>query len=255
MRLLALLVGCCLSFCASAANLIIIIDDMGNNLSLGQRALALPGPINFAFLPHTPQAKVLAEQAYTKGHGILLHAPMANIAAKKLGPGGLYPEMSQQQMQQSFLDSLSSIPHVQGFNNHMGSLLTQQPQAMRWIMQVAAKQDVFFVDSLTTAESVAATEAKNAGVANLTRNVFLDNQREYSALKQQFSQAVAIAKRKGQAILIGHPYPETIDFLEQELPHLLPQDIQLVQIDQLLRKNIWQAFEPMPNYRSKFQLY
>lgn len=255
MRLLLFLLGCCLNAQAAAADLIIIIDDMGNNLKLGQRALALTPPINFAFLPHTPQASMLAKQAYQQGHGILLHAPMANTSDKALGPGGLYPEMNQQQMQQVFSESLASIPHVQGFNNHMGSLLTQQSTAMRWLMQIAAEQDLFFVDSLTTANSVAAFEAEQAGVASLTRDVFLDNERDHDALKKQFNSALEIARQQGQVVLIGHPYPETLEFLEQQLPQLLPQGIKLIHIDHFLREKLWHSFEFDSHTPSKFQLY
>lgn len=254
MRLVLLLLCCCLSTQAAAAKLIIIIDDMGNNLKLGQRALTLTAPLNFAFLPHTPYASHLANKAYRQGHGILLHAPMANTSDKQLGPGGLYADMSQQQLQQTFNDSLQAIPHVQGFNNHMGSLLTQQVQAMQWIMQVAATRDLFFVDSLTTPNSVAADVAKRSGIATLVRDVFLDNERDQASLKKQFNVALKIAKQQGTAVLIGHPYPETLEFLEQELPQLLPQGIQLLQIDHFLRRNIWKNFELMPYGPSKFQL-
>lgn len=254
MRLLfvffSLLIGCS----SWAASLFIVIDDMGNNLSLGQRAVNLPSPINFAFLPHTPQAKSLANAAHQNGHGILLHAPMANIAHKELGPGGLLPSMEKSEMQAIFKASIQAIPHAQGFNNHMGSLLTQDPQAMNWLMEIAQAENLFFIDSLTSAKSVAAQQAEAMGVVNLTRDVFLDNQRSTQAIKQQFQRAIAVAEQKGHAVLIGHPYPETIEFLEQQLPILLPSHIRLRKLDEYLQPRIWQAFQLSPTQSSKFQL-
>lgn len=242
------------AYTAQAASLLIILDDMGNNQQRGEQAIALTAPLNLAFLPHTPQAKQLAEQAYQHGHGIMLHLPMASLTHKKLGPGGLYPNMDKATLQRSFNDSLASIPHVQGFNNHMGSLLTQQLLAMQWVMESAKEHNLFFVDSLTTPESVAAQEADKAGIPTLKRHVFLDNERTEEALKKQFSEAVYLAKKQGYAVLIGHPYPETLAFLEQALVQLLPQNVQLMRIDQFLQLRLWQPFDVKPAYFSKFQL-
>src|SRR5690554_933431 len=90
-----------------AASLLIIIDDLGNNYAAGAKIIALPSPLNLAFLPHTPQAPTLAQQAHQQGHGILLHAPMASIHHNKLGPGGLYPDMDKDSLQQTFEHSLA----------------------------------------------------------------------------------------------------------------------------------------------------
>lgn len=254
MRCVYLLVLLWLPFLVQANQLILIIDDLGNNSALGEQVLALKAPLNLAFLPHTPQAKTLAQQAFKLGHGILLHAPMASLGHNKLGPGGLYPEMGKNELQSTFADNLAAIPHVQGFNNHMGSLLTSDAQAMRWIMQVAKRQNIFFVDSLTTADSVATEAAHQAGVSTLKRHVFLDNERTQAAMQQQFAEAITRAKQNGHVVLIGHPYPETIKFLQQALPQLTPQNIQLTRIDEYLQQELWHPFLTPSSYYSKFQL-
>lgn len=202
---------------ASAGELIIVIDDVGNNRALGEQAVSLPAPVNLAFLPETPYAKRLAEQAWQQGHNVMLHAPMANTAGVPLGAGGLYPDMTEQQFKQTLNHSLDVIPHVSGFNNHMGSLLTQDCEKMRWAMDVAQQRQLFFVDSRTIANSCAARQAKAAGIAVLSRDVFLDNDRSYQALETQFNKAVAIAEKRGRAILIGHPYKESMAYLHAKL--------------------------------------
>lgn len=202
---------------ASAGELIIVIDDVGNNRALGEQAVSLPAPVNLAFLPETPYAKRLAEQAWQQGHNVMLHAPMANTAGVPLGAGGLYPDMTEQQFKQTLNHTLDVIPHVSGFNNHMGSLLTQDCEKMRWAMEVAQQRQLFFVDSRTIANSCAARQAKAAGIAVLSRDVFLDNDRSYQALEAQFNKAVAIAEKRGRAILIGHPYKESMAYLHAKL--------------------------------------
>lgn len=224
---------------AGAAELLLILDDIGNNRASGERALALPAPVNLAFLPHTPYAARLAEQAYARGHGIMLHAPMAADHGARLGPGGLQADMDQQTLQQTLSDNLQAIPHVQGLNNHMGSLLTSRPQAMAWVMTIARQQGLFFVDSLTSPASVALAQARAAGVPALERDVFLDNETDEAALQRQFEQALALARRRGYAVLIGHPYPQTLEFLQRRLPALAPRDIRLTRVNDFLSQRLW----------------
>jgi len=249
-----LLLCCLLSPFTQAADMLLIMDDLGNNWALGERALNLNGPINFAFLPYTPYASKLAVNAHRLGHGVLLHAPMANKTGKALGPGGLYAEMNKEEFQHQLRLNLASIPQVQGMNNHMGSLLTEKNEPMDWVMEVVQQQGLYFIDSLTSADSIAFKKAKQSGVPTLKRHVFLDNDVEESALEQQFSQALAIAKRGGLVVLIAHPYPETIDFLEEQLPLLAQQDIKLRRLDLYFQEQLWQPFRLPKNLLSKYQL-
>lgn len=224
---------------AAPAELLLIIDDIGNNRTLGERAIDLPGPLNLAFLPHTPFAARLAESAWRNGHGIMLHAPMANDHGARLGPGALTQDMDKTTLQQTLLDDIQAIPHVQGLNNHMGSLLTRQPDAMQWVMETARNEGLFFIDSLTSPQSVALKTAGKAGIPALERDVFLDNSTGEEALRGQYDQALKLARSHGHAVLIGHPYPETLAFLSRELPLLEAQGIRLTRIDDYLQRRIW----------------
>lgn len=227
------------SVCAAPAELLLIIDDIGNNRALGERAVDLPGPVNLAFLPHTPFAARLAESAWHNGHGIMLHAPMANDHGARLGPGALTQNMDKTTLQQTLVDDIQAIPHVQGLNNHMGSLLTRQPDAMQWVMETARNEGLFFIDSLTSPQSVALKTASKAGIPALERDVFLDNNTDEDALRKQYNHALKLARSRGHAVLIGHPYPETLTFLKRELPLLEAQGIRLTRIDDYLQHRIW----------------
>lgn len=234
--------------------MLLIMDDLGNNGPLGERALQLNGPINFAFLPYTPFASKLAVKAHRLGHGVLLHAPMANQQGRTLGPGGLYSNMPKTEFQQELRLSLASIPQVQGMNNHMGSLLTEQSEPMDWVMEVVQQQGLYFVDSLTSPNSIAFKKAKLSGVPTLQRNVFLDNNTDSAALQKQFSQAISIAKQRGQVVLIAHPYPETLAFLEKQLPLLAQHNVKLRRLDRYFQEQLWQPFRIPKNLLSKYQL-
>lgn len=239
------------------AQLILIIDDIGNNRSLGQQTLELPGPLNLAFLPHTPFARSLAEQAHQSGHTVMLHAPMANKTHAKLGPGGLTAEMTPQQWRDTLLDNIQAIPHVTGINNHMGSQLTENSAAMTVVMQVLKQQGLFFVDSLTTANSVAQREALKAGLPSLKRHIFLDHVAEEDIIRQQLQKAIQRAQQRGIAVAIGHPYPETLKVLQQELTALSQHQIELVSAGDYLQNTLWRDERDSALYGiapSKYQL-
>ncbi|MDF2183063.1 divergent polysaccharide deacetylase family protein [Neptuniibacter sp. CAU 1671] len=218
----------------SSPKLAIVIDDLGDNLKLGQRAVDLPGPVTLAFLPHRTFTKRLAERAHGLQREILLHQPMENSHDRWLGKGGLLVEMPTDTKRSVLLNSLASVPHVVGINNHTGSVMTTDMASMADVMSVLIEQDLFFIDSFTNPESVAWQVAHYAGVPFLIRDVFLDNEVDTQDLQQQYALALNTARSQGFAVLIGHPYPETLDFLEENIPRLSAQGIELVPASRLL---------------------
>lgn len=232
--------------------MVLVIDDLGPNLPQGQAVLELPGPLTYAVLPFTPHASRLAQMAEQLGKEIILHAPMANMADLPLGPGGLYPHLSEQEFKQVLHSSLDSLPHARGLNNHMGSLLTQQEQPMRWVMEVARERELFFIDSRTTAETQAAIIARDENIPVLERKVFLDHEVTAEYVEQQFLHAIEVAQSEGSVVVIGHPYPVTAAYLQQGLPLLDELGIQLVSASAFLRQEA--DLERLEGYQSPDKL-
>ena len=225
--------------------MVVIIDDLGDNLKKGLAAVHLPGPVTLAIMPHTPFGPRLAHAGHQLGKEIMLHAPMENHAGKRLGPGGLTSAMDEATFKTTLKEGLASIPHVEGLNNHMGSALTEKSEHMAWTMDVAAEQDLFFIDSRTSAKSQALAQARLHQIPSQSRDVFLDNDLSPEALKKQFNQAIRIAKRHGAVILIGHTYPASMKFLQENLPKLDEMGISLVSASALLYSYQGQA-RPQP---------
>lgn len=233
-RLLLGVVLALASLYCSAGQLAIIIDDIGYRHT-DEDTLSLPAGITLSVLPHTPLGRKLAEQAHAKGHEIMVHLPMQALNGKAMGPGGLNNQMDEAHFKQAVADAIKSVPYAKGSNNHMGSLLTQLDQPMQWLMEVLRGENFYFVDSVTTRFSKASNEAQTFNVPLLKRQVFLDNRVDQRALKQQLATALTLAKQQGQAVLIAHPYPETIEFLKHSLKsELQQQGVELVKASELL---------------------
>ncbi|MCU7923054.1 MAG: divergent polysaccharide deacetylase family protein, partial [Candidatus Thiodiazotropha sp. (ex Dulcina madagascariensis)] len=103
----------------------LIIDDMGDRRIAGERALALPGPITYAFLPLTPYAWQQASKAHQLKKEVMLHLPMQSDNGNALGNGALTLDMSKVRFLRTLRRNIASIPYLAGVNNHMGSLLTR----------------------------------------------------------------------------------------------------------------------------------
>lgn len=232
LRALFLALGLLVASVAAAAQprLAIVIDDLGNRLAEGQRAVTLPGAVTCAFLPGTPHALALAELAHRTGKEVILHQPMQSVAGQALGPGAITLDMTRTAMVRTLRANLRALPHVAGMNNHMGSLLTRHPGHMTWVAAALreAAPGLYFLDSRTSPRTVAERMAREVGVATTRRDVFLDNVRDPEAIRAQLRVAAERARRQGSAVAIGHPYPETLEVLEAELPRLALAGIRLV---------------------------
>lgn len=236
---LALLTFFCALQAASAGTaprIAIIIDDLGYQQAAGERAIALPGPVACAILPGSPRARSLAKVARERGKEILLHLPMqATSYDQAPEPVSLDLDMSRERLAQSFDAALLAVPDAIGVSNHRGSLLTRHPGHMQWLMEeISLRAPLFFVDSYTTHESVAMQIAGETGVRAVKRDVFLDNDPTPERVRAEFERLKALARARGTAVAIGHPYEVTLRVLEELLPGLETEGFRLVPISELV---------------------
>jgi len=219
----------------------LIIDDLGNWRSAGVRAVSLPGPVACAVLPHTPFAALIAERAYVAGKEVMLHLPLAPIQHEVIAAaaGTIYIDTTRTQLARIFTLDINSIPHVVGVNNHMGSLLTQHPGHMAWLMtEMRERGGLFFVDSVTSQASIALKIATEKGIPATRRDIFLDNVPTEAAIDREFRRLKQLARRNGIAVGIGHPYPATLTYLERTLPGLAEEGIQLISVSDSIRYRV-----------------
>lgn len=211
----------------------IVLDDMGNSRS-DLQALAFPKEVTFSVLPYTPQAKLLAEKAHQQGREILVHVPMqAKKDNHKLGRGALMLAMQEKEFKAKLRQSLHFLPYAQGINNHMGSILTEQITPMYWTMEVLHARGLYFLDSRTTSQTIAQSTAEILGIPALRRHVFLDNIKTEQAMEKQLQIAIRLSRQKRAVVIIAHPYPQTIRFLQEKFksPHA---DFKLIALNQLI---------------------
>ncbi|MDX8389811.1 MAG: divergent polysaccharide deacetylase family protein [Mariprofundaceae bacterium] len=212
----------------SVHGIAIIIDDMGRDRDATRRILALPYPVALSILPDEPHAVFTAKATKGAGKDVMLHLPMEpenGHYSHRMNSSFLRVSMPPWQQKKLLLNALNTIPYVIGINNHMGSKLTAHRPSMRNVMQVLKQKDLFFIDSRTTKETVAAIEAERIGIRWNRRHIFLDHIVDANAIRRSWKQAVKRHRQGESVIVIGHPHPETLYFLEHEIDQEIEKSI------------------------------
>ncbi|MCF6290495.1 MAG: divergent polysaccharide deacetylase family protein, partial [Desulfobacterales bacterium] len=214
--------------------LAIIIDDMGFHRRLDNQFLDLDSNLSFSFLPFGPFTTVTARKAHDLGRDVLLHLPMEPSDHKwDPGPGALLLKMSTKELEQNLDADLAWVPTAIGVNNHMGSRFSEDPEAMTALLTMLKQRNLFFIDSLTSANSTGAGLAVAMGIKTARRHIFLDNVQDRTKIMVQLEALVAHAEKYGRAVGIGHPYPATLAAL-REFQDQLADRVTLVGIHEML---------------------
>ncbi len=220
-----------------AGTIALIIDDIGYNYSRGLQAAQLDPAITLSILPDAPESQRLAAKLRRMGRELMLHIPMqADYTGSALEPVVLRADMERREFQRSLIEALARYPGISGVNNHMGSLLTREPQQMGWLMQVLrAYGHLYFVDSRTDKRTVAEQVARQHQLAVTRRDVFLDNgEISHATVWSQLKRLEKLARRSGFALAIGHPYPITLAVLKEGIPWLRSKGHTIVPVSEYI---------------------
>ncbi|CAH6664718.1 divergent polysaccharide deacetylase family protein [Klebsiella grimontii] len=218
-----------------AGKLSIVIDDFGYRPQTENQVLALPATISVAVLPNAPHAREMATKAHNLGHEVLIHLPMAPLSKQPLEKDTLRPDMNSSEIERIIREAYGKVPYAVGLNNHMGSAMTSNLFGMQKVMQALERYNLYFLDSVTIGNTQAMRAAQGTGVKVIKRKVFLDDTQNEADIRYQFNRAIALARRNGSAIAIGHPHPTTVRVLQQ-MVYNLPPDITLVRPSSLLNE-------------------
>ena len=209
--------------------LAVIIDDVTTSGQI-KRIQDIGYIVNMAFLPPTKHHRNSAKVTNNL-NDYMIHLPLEASSHKFEEVDTLYIGHSIEKIDNKIKTLKSLYPKATFINNHTGSKYTSNEVAMDKLLKVLKKYNYTFIDSKTTANSVVLKSAKKYGMRVLTRNIFLDNKKDKKYIQKQLKRAVAIAKRNGSAIAIGHPYSITFSTLKQS-KHLL-KGVELVFVQSL----------------------
>jgi polysaccharide deacetylase 2 family uncharacterized protein YibQ len=219
-----------------APRLAIILDDLGSDNNAAKAVFAMPYPLTISVLPNQTHSAEIAQQAQRRGDQVMLHLPMQSVAKEHPEAQELHGGMSRAAVSRLVSQFLNEVPGVIGVNNHQGSASTADKKLMAELMPVLKEHKLFYVDSRTSAATVAYDTAQRYGVRAAFRNVpFLDDVEDVASVRRQIEIAIAGAAKKKDVIAIGHAHPSTLEALKETLPQAKTHGVKLVFASELVR--------------------
>ncbi len=182
----------------------IIFDDAGGSLDDVEKIIAIGRPVAVAVLPGLAYSADVALRAREAGLEVLLHLPLESEDGRAMGPGAISDGMSDAEIRAAVRSDLASVRSAVGINNHMGSKGTADRRVMRAVLDVAKESRLYFIDSRTSRATAAEEVALELGVRTSARGIFLDNENEEAAIREQIRRLILLARERGGVIAIGH---------------------------------------------------
>ena len=217
-------------------DIVLILDDVGFDHQPVEEAMRIDPNLNFSVLPNAAHAREVATLLHEHGFEVLCHLPMEPEHFPQVSPGSgaVLTSMTDEEIARTTIENVESVPYARGVNNHMGSRATADSRVMQSVLS-ALPEDMYFIDSRTTPDSVAASLAHRMRIPAATRNVFLDDVPHDDAIRRQLEELAREAHARGVAIGIGHMYPSTIRVLTAEAPALRREGFRFVRASQAVR--------------------
>jgi len=213
-----------------------IIDDLGYETEVAKKMMELEFPVALSILPFLQYSEFTAEEGEKNNKEIMLHLPMeANNSGADPGPGAIKSDMSEEEIRQTVRDCIFNFPYIIGVNNHMGSKITEDREIMEIVLEEIKKYNLFFIDSVTTKDSIAYEVAREMEIKSAVRSVFLDNENDMDYIKGQMLEVQETALREGEAIAIGHSRINTFYVLKRMVPELIKAGIEIVPVSELVK--------------------
>ncbi|HRR39635.1 MAG TPA: divergent polysaccharide deacetylase family protein [Syntrophales bacterium] len=215
----------------------IVIDDIGYDLSQVDELLKIRAPLTFAVLPHCQHSQEAAERIHRAGKEVLLHLPMEPLSPEKNpGKGVLLSGMRRDDIRRVLEEDLADVPYAVGANNHMGSRFMEDESGLRVLFGILEEKGIFFVDSLTTGRSRGRAAAVDTGIPFIARDIFIDGGDKHDTSSEDFLKAVKMNGSREGVVVIGHPYPSTIDTVRVSIEKLREEGLEVVPVSKLVKR-------------------
>ncbi|HCU79645.1 MAG: hypothetical protein CL789_04800 [Chloroflexi bacterium] len=202
--------------------IVVVIDDFGyRNDWVLEGFLNLDASLSYAVIPGNQFSSSTGSLIHDKGYELIIHMPMQAVGA---APGEidfrLFTTMNKENIYSRIQSALDQFPAAVGMNNHQGSAFTAHPTSMSILASELRRQNLYFLDSVTSANTVGAESMRFAGVPVVERDVFLDSVDDLNYVNEQLDRLAYLSRQHGYAVGIGHVRANTLLALQQSIPRI-----------------------------------
>lgn len=222
---------------AILAKMAVIIDDVGvRNTETAANFCELDQTITLSILPFRPYTSQAVELARATKTPYMLHMPMEPKSSRaNPGEGVLLVKDDKSVIRRKLLKAFRSVQGAGGLNNHMGSKVTENVRTMEIVMEFLSQNNLFFIDSKTTLNTVGYYISNKTGVKSAIIDGFLDVDNSETAVENKLELLAKQALTNGRILVIGHDRPNTLAVLKRKLPELEKKGITFVGAHEMIR--------------------
>ena len=219
------------------ARIAILVDRFGfRNMHETQALLRFRG-LTVAILPHTTGAKDLADVCRSRGLEVVLNLPMEGLDYPRVdpGPGAILVDMSPGEIAKRVAKAHDQIGGARGVHTYMGALAVEDKDVMKVVLKEVADRRGYFVESTSSTFSVVRETAAEVGAASIRLRDTIDGPgASLARIKENLEDVAARARQHGVAVGLVHPYPATVQALQELLPLWRSQGIELVPLSEIV---------------------
>lgn len=212
------------------AKLVIIIDDISHKYQLNI-IKSLPFKVTPSIFP--PSKMNMNSNKLAKGlKHYMVHLPLqSNSKAMNKMHKTIFVADSNKKIEARVAEIKKLFPTVKFINNHTGSVFSKNYNKCKVLYKALDKYGIKFVDSRTTKFTQFKKIAKEFHKRYYKNNHFIDNIIDTKQILKEIIRGITIAKKRGYAIIIGHPHKQTFKALKMAKKYL--NNIDVVYIDEL----------------------
>jgi uncharacterized protein len=168
---------------------------------------------------------------------ILCHLPLEGRSGADPGPGAVLEEHSARRLARRVREAIDAVPGAVGLNNHMGSIVTADREAMAALLDVVAERGCSSSTRAPRPRRRLRNGAPRRRADGTARGLSRQRTRTGRRCAPQFERLLAVARERGAAIAIGHPHAVTLDALDELVPRAVADGYEFVPVSYLLERD------------------
>lgn len=222
----------------SRPRIAILVSEVGVNSSRTREAIEqLPATVTLGFNPYGQNLQELVDQARKAGHEVLLQLPMEPVGYPRIDPGpqAMRTDLDENENLTRLDWALDRFTGYAGVTNQMGSKFTATADSIKPILAILKNKGVYYLDSRTASNSVAAKIADGLDIPVASNDRFLDHKADGAVIDARLAELEAIAKRTGSAVGIAYPHSVTFRHLSEWADTLDQKELVLAPVSAVIK--------------------
>jgi polysaccharide deacetylase 2 family uncharacterized protein YibQ len=207
----------------------VVVGGLGLDAKKTRQAIeTLPPEITLSFVVYAEGLQGWIDLARSRGHEVLLEAPMEpkDYPENDPGPYTLMSDGQPTDIVKKLEWILSRATGYFGLSNYMGSRFLQTDPAYNAFAAAMRGRGLAFFDD-------GSAEGRGGGMARATADIVIDAQPTATAVDQELLALEAAALQHGQAVGLGQPRPLTLEKVARWAPEITRRGYQLAPVSGL----------------------